>query len=188
MPRRVILVHGAGVRNDRTRLWNLAPILARGFRVKRFCYGYVGLVYGQFSRTSKAAERLSNMLSDRDIVVAHSHGNVVAERAVTRAQGLRLVCLSPALDSGHRFSRVWDRVDVFYNPGDKFSWWAEHVPWHPWGAMLATGIMGRELEKREHNLSFQEFTAKNVDVEHGKYLMRPDVYDFGERLLEWLNS
>ena len=191
---RVILVHGAGVVHGRSHLFNLKNYFNTSHYVGSpnvviFKYGYVGLLIGQFMRTRHAALRLSRTLESGDVVIAHSHGNVVSDWAQDLSgRACHLIALSPALDSDHYFSEYWKTVTVFYNSGDNISWWADHIPFHPWGDMLATGIMDRSLRKNEKNIPIRDFMSTNYDYEHGKYLDEPNIQAFGPKLSAYIDQ
>lgn len=159
----VVLVHGAYTWGGRSRLFNLTgPLADAGYLQTKFVYGFVTALTC-FMQNPRAAKKLAR--AQYDIVIGYSNGALVADKA---ANGDHLICLSPALDSDHVFSSRWKTIHVFWNPGDNMSV-AEHIPWHPWGAMMREGIRGRALQDFEENICIPEFIGTNKDYEHGDY-------------------
>lgn len=186
----IILVHGAGVYHGRSNLFALRkPLEVFGANVEEFRYGLVLVLWGWW-RTKNGSKALAKLLQPFDIVVTHSNGVLVADGAMSERMksaippGVRLVALSPACASDRIFAQGWDRVDVIYNPGDNLSWFADHIPWHPWGDMMSTGILDRPLQSYEHQFSTVEILKVNVDVEHGEYLREPYINRFARGLWE----
>jgi hypothetical protein len=189
---RYVLVHGAAVRRCRTHLPNLEEYLELA-PVETFCPGYI-LMLSAHWLNRRAATRLAAVLQPGDIVIAHSNGCHIADLAMRKWPDIestcRLVALSPALDKDYAFSVGWETVDVFYNPGDRLSWLARHIPCHPWGAMMGAGIMGRRLrmlpQERNHNIP--EFVGRNLNYEHNLYLQPPIVEAFAIKLERYLSA
>ena len=185
---KTILVHGAFVRGCNSSINNLEEYIDH---CHIFCYGFVFVLTAPLLNGSKAT-KLASIIEDNDIVVAHSNGNIIADKAIrkSKAAGCRLVALSPALDSDYMFSSRWGKVDIFYNPGDKLSFMAHYIPKHPWGAMMATGILGRKLRLMpiERNHCIPKFMGTNTNYHHGIYLEEPSVRSFGPRLNRLLGS
>ena len=191
--RRIILVHGAGAYGGKSNLFNL--MLYSHIPCLCFRYGLVLTVWGWW-HTRSGAELLSKVFLQGDLVISHSHGALVADRAMRRYRErtgvpsfISLIALSPALEQDYTFSDGWDAIDVFYNPGDKLSWYASHIPWpfpaHEWGSMMSTGILGRDIKKNEHNYLIPRL-VDNVDAEHGNYLVHPLVNKFAHKLFLYI--
>ena len=180
-----ILVHGAGVFLGNSRLFNLyTPLKNKGFAVNRFRYGYV-FVLTSFVRNIFAAKKLGKIIKENNIIIGHSNGCLVADMAIKHAAsygGTSLICLAPALDTQHVFDWRWKDITIIRSPGDYTSL-AEYIPLHPWGAMMRDGILNRETEKREHQMTIQDITDDNKRYGHGGFL---DSKTFQWRFSQWL--
>lgn len=141
---RVILVHGFNVRDHgaNTTL-RLKPYFEHaGYPVKSYSYGFTWF-FGVRFMAKRFARILYDFADDGDIIVAHSHGCLLAMIAAEMDAAFRhMVFINPALDRATPLPRHIPRLDVWHSPGDKPVALARWLPRHRWGDMGAVGYRG----------------------------------------------
>jgi pimeloyl-ACP methyl ester carboxylesterase len=140
----VWLVHGFNVTDGGAgSVGKLAPYFeAAGFDVKRFRYGWKGLLGVRLSNHT-FAQLLADVVNPGDIIVGHSNGGCIAKLAADLgAPAAQLVLINPALDADTRFAPQLGRIHIWHSPSDKPVAWARWLPWHAWGDMGAIGYRG----------------------------------------------
>lgn len=140
----VWLVHGFNVTDGGAgSVGKLAPYFeAAGFEVKRFRYGWKGLL-GVRRSNGTFAQLLADVVNPGDIIVGHSNGGCLAKLAADLgAPAAQLVLINPALDADARFAQQVGRIHIWHSPSDKPVTWARWLPWHAWGDMGAIGYRG----------------------------------------------
>lgn len=144
LAKRVWLVHGFNVTDGGAgSVGKLAPYFTEaGYEVKRFRYGWKGLLGVRFSNGT-FAQLLADVISDGDAVVGHSNGGCIAKMAADLGAPIgHLVLVNPALDSEVKFAPQIERIHIWHSPSDTPVTWAKVLPWHAWGDMGAIGYRG----------------------------------------------
>jgi pimeloyl-ACP methyl ester carboxylesterase len=155
----IVLIHGFANPNGKHTTDLLRPHFEKyGYKVWEWDYGWKGIVGVWFTNTVNAygLSRFTKYVlahGERVVVVAHSNGCVVANRASLSfekdggksfpgAKFSRFVFINPALPSKVEFGRV-DSVIVLSTPWDIPTRVSKLVyPW--WGSMGATGYRGND--------------------------------------------
>ena len=147
------LVHGFNVRDGG---WSsLGPVLPHateaGWWPELFSWGWT-FTFRLAMRTATAARHLAPRLNDGDLIICHSHGYQVAQKAVElRERRVQLIAYNPAARRDERPHPAFERVLVAYSPDDLAlvagRAWRKAVsvaPWrwgrpHPWGRLGKDG-------------------------------------------------
>ena len=146
---RVILVHGFNVRDGgKDTVDALAPYLIKaGYYcdIDEVDYGYFSLLAVRFRKHS-AVRRIANALDSADVVICHSNGSNFATKALKlhehHAQRLKVVHLSPAMNSKARVPDNVEKGFVFFTRSDFWVWLSGFLPFHPWGRAGWHGYTG----------------------------------------------
>ena len=187
MKPRVILIHGFNVRDGGAgTVLTLRPYFeAAGYRVKEYRYGFTWF-FGVRMMARRFARILYDLCDDGDVIVAHSHGCLLAMIAAEMdAQFRHMVFINPALDRNTPLPAGIPRLDVWYSPSDGPVRLARWLPWHRWGDMGATGYRGT-WDKRVHSHDMEHGFPVSVNSHSGVFA-EPALSYFGPRIVEAVN-
>lgn len=141
---RVWLIHGFNVRDGGERtVGTLRPFLeGAGYEVKRFRYGWKGLLGVRFGNDN-LARIIADIVDPGDHVIGHSNGACLAKLAADHgAQFGHMVLINPALDADTTFAPSIRKISIWHSPSDGPVKFGALLPWHNWGDMGAIGYRG----------------------------------------------
>lgn len=186
---RVWLLHGFNVSDGGERtVQALAPFFeAEGYEVKRFRYGWRGLL-GVRMMNDTFARILADIIEPGDIVLGHSNGGCIgylaaAEHAAPIGQ---LVLINPALDADVKFPAQLRAVHIWHSPSDRPVAVAKLLPWHNWGDMGAVGYRG------PHDPRVRSYNKENgypvSSREHSDVFTEPRLSYFGPLIAQAVSA
>ena len=136
---------------------------ALGYEVIQTDRGWRGLLGVRFG-SGKRAEKLSWLIRPGDLLIGHSDGCNLINRATQHLSGLNpadrvsVIYFNPALDKDTPLSAVVDKALVFHTPSDWVVGMAALMWWHDWGSMGRDGFTPSnplEDDPRYTNVSYE---------------------------------
>lgn len=157
MTQRIWIIHG--IHQNDSDTWHKEMqrcLTAEGFDVKIFTYGYAYALLTWFQNPIRA-RKLAEKLHNGDVVIGHSNGCDIIQRASNLRPFMHLkgaFFFNPALDPDATLGCSFDYVKVIHNSGDVAVKIAKLFPAHPWGEMGAVGYQGISWWKYQNINSF----------------------------------
>lgn len=178
------LVHGVNVTDGGAgSIDRLGPYLkAAGWRVGQFDYGWRIVTHAWGN--PEFARRLASMAGPDDIIVGHSNGCVIGDRASWLPWFLpeRMFYINPALDVHRAPGPGVKSLTVFHSWDDVATLLARFVPGSRWGSMGRDGYRGKD--PRITNVELHELLhAGAADVGHSGAFAR--INQFGPSFISY---
>lgn len=147
--KRAILEHGYNVRDGgASSIDRIIPALKLlGYEVIETNRGWRGLLDVRFN-SRKRVEKLAALIRQGDLLIGHSDGCNLINRATQHLSGLgggrvNVIYFNPALDVDTPLAGVVDRALVFHTPSDWLVGLASLLWFHDWGSMGRDGFTPR---------------------------------------------
>lgn len=189
----IYLAHGFNVKSPE-KYFRLGAIFeSAGYPVIRVDYGWTGLLSVAFA-TERTAKKLCEVMLPGSIIVGHSNGAAIANRATMLGAPVRqMMLINPALHRDTLFhGDILDRVDVYHACDDKVvTWgrrWRKLNPMRLFGMESAWGEMGRHgamvAQGRVHNHDLHKVLNTDEEVGHGGAFEWYHLDDLARHMLE----